>query len=167
MNQNPRPPAQVNKGSTIDLVVSKGNGPHKISLPDFRGSMMATVTTQLDSLKLKVGNVSDAPSDKYPPGTIISQNPGPGAEVPEGSTIDFNVAKSSTGGTKRATVSIVIPDGPPHQAVQIVVNDANGRRVVYEATGKPGDKIDRAIEGVGQVKVQVYINGVLVQEQTL
>ncbi|VBB07936.1 serine/threonine-protein kinase active site [Lucifera butyrica] len=167
VNQNPRPPAQVNKGAAIDLVISKGAGPRKIVLPDFRGTPLNTVNSQLESLKLKMGTITEAASDKYPPGTITGQNPAPAAEVTEGAAIDFTVAKNVSGTTKRAVVQIAVPAGPPNQTIQIVVTDSNGRRVIYEGTHKPGEKIEKTVEGTGQVRVQVYINGVLIQEQTL
>jgi len=167
IGQNPRPPAQVNKSTPIDLIISKGAGPRKIVLPDFRGSPLSTVNTQLESLKLKLGTVTEAASDKYPPGTITGQNPGPASEVVEGTTIDLTVAKGAAGAVKRAVVQIAVPEGSPRQAVQIVVTDANGRRVVYENVHKPGDKIEKTVEGVGQVRVQIYINGILLQEQTI
>ncbi|MCX7780049.1 MAG: Stk1 family PASTA domain-containing Ser/Thr kinase [Negativicutes bacterium] len=167
INQNPRPPAQVSKGTAIDLTISKGPAPKKISLPDFRGTPLSTVAAQLESLKLKQGNVTETPSDKFPPGIITGQNPPPATEVVEGTAIDFTVAQNQTGAVKRASVQITVPEGPIRQAVQIVVTDINGRRVVYDEVRKPGDKIEKKVEGVGQVRVQVYINGVLLQEQTL
>ncbi|MDF2928591.1 MAG: prkC [Anaerospora sp.] len=130
INQNPRPPAQVVKATTIDIVISKGPEPKKLALPDFRGSPLSTVGSQLDSLKLKQGKVTEAASDKYPAGTIIDQNPQPFTEVSEGATIDFTVAKGTSGALKRAVVQVTVPDGP-------------------------------------QRRVQVYINGVLLQEQTI
>jgi len=166
IDQNPRPPAQVNKGTTIDLVVSKGSGPQQIILPDFRGSPLDTVTTQIESLKLQVGQINEVASDKYPPGTVVDHNPAPGANVLEGSSIDLSVVKGANL-TKQAVVQINVPDGPSRQAVQIVVTDSNGRRVAFETTAKPGDQIEKTVKGVGQVRVQVYINGVLLQEQTL
>ncbi|WP_312517442.1 Stk1 family PASTA domain-containing Ser/Thr kinase [Anaerospora sp.] len=167
INQNPRPPAQVVKATTIDIVISKGPEPKKLALPDFRGSPLSTVGSQLDSLKLKQGKVTEAASDKYPAGTIIDQNPQPFTEVSEGATIDFTVAKGTSGALKRAVVQVTVPDGPQRQPVQIVVTDTNGRRVVYDNNHKPGDKVEKTVEGTGTVRVQVYINGVLLQEQTI
>ncbi|MBP2644815.1 MAG: prkC [Firmicutes bacterium] len=167
INQNPRSPAQINKGTTVDLVVSKGAGPRKIVLPDFRGTPLPTVTTQLESLKLSVGSVTEVPNTQYPAGTVTGQSPVPGSEVVEGSTIDLTVAKSASGATKRAVVQITVPEGAARQVVQIVLTDTNGRRVAYESAHKPGDRIEQSVEGVGQVKVQVYINGTLLQEQLL
>ncbi|GBG56169.1 serine/threonine protein kinase [Sporomusaceae bacterium FL31] len=167
VSQNPRPPAQVNKNTAIDLVISKGSGPRKLMMPDFRGSPINTVNTQLESLKLKLGTITEVTSDKYPVGTITGQNPAPATETTEGTTVDFTVAKGNTGAAKRAVVQIAVPEGAAKQAVQIVVTDSNGRRVVYENVHKPGDKVEKTIEGVGQVRVQVYINGMLLQEQTI
>lgn len=167
VSQNPRPPAQVNKNTMIDLVISKGSGPRKLVMPDFRGSPVNTVNTQLDSLKLKLGTITEVADDKYPAGTITGQNPAAETEVTEGSTVDFTVAKSTAGSAKRAVVQVAVPDGAAKQAVQIVVTDSNGRRVVYENVHKPGDKVEKTIEGAGQVRVQVYINGMLLQEQTI
>ncbi|TWH49089.1 Stk1 family PASTA domain-containing Ser/Thr kinase [Sporomusa sp. KB1] len=167
ISQNPRPPAQVTKGTTIDIVISKGTSPKKVALPDFQGSLLTTVATQLESLKLKQGKITETPNDKYPPGTIISQNPPPATEVTEGTTIDFSVAKGVPGAVKRAVVQVTVPDGSGRQALQIVVTDTNGRRVAYEGTHKPGERIEKTVEGTGQVRVQVYINEKLLQEQTI
>ncbi|CQR74570.1 Serine/threonine-protein kinase PrkC [Sporomusa ovata DSM 2662] len=167
ISQNPRPPAQVTKGTMIDIVISKGSSPKKVALPDFQGSLLTTVATQLESLRLKQGKITETPNDKYPPGTIISQNPPPATEVTEGTTIDFSVAKGVPGAVKRAIVQVTVPDGSGRQALQIVVTDTNGRRVAYEGTHKPGERIEKTVEGTGQVRVQVYINEKLLQEQTI
>ena len=168
LSQNPRPPAQVTKGTPIDIAISKGPEPKKLSLPDFRGTPIATVASQLESLKLKQGKITEASSDKYPSGVISDQIPLPASEVVEGTAIDFTVVKGGTAATiKRAVVQITVPDGPTRQSVQIVVTDTNGRRVVYDNNHKPGDKVEKTVEGAGTVRVQVYINGVLLQEQTI
>ncbi len=167
INQNPRPPAQITKGTAIDIVISKGAGPKKVTLPDFQGSLLSTVASQLESLKLKQGKVTEILNDKYPPGTIVGQNPLPATEVTEGTAIDFSVAKGVPGAVKRAMVQITVPDGPARQPLQIVVTDANGRRIVYEGTHKAGERVEKTVEGIGQVRVQVYINEKLLQEQTI
>jgi len=168
ISQQPRPPAQVNKNTSIDLVISKGaQGPRKFAVPDFRGTPLNTIGTQLESLKLKQGKVTEEASDKYPPGTISGQNPLPATEVSEGGSIDLIVAKAATNTPKKGLVQITVPEGAIRQAVQIIVTDNNGRRTVYENVHKPGDKVEKTVDGIGQVRVQVYSNGVLLQEQTI
>jgi serine/threonine-protein kinase len=167
IGQNPRPPANVNKNTPIDIIISKGTAPKKLVLPDFRGTPQSTVATQLESLKLKLGKVTEESSDKYPPGTIINQNPAPSTEMTEGSTVDLVVAKNVPTAVKRGSVAVSVPEGSSRQNVQIVVTDTNSRRVVYENAHRPGDRFTKQVDGVGQVRVQVYINGTLQQEQTL
>lgn len=167
ISQQPRPPAQVNKNTPVDLVISKGAGPRKFAVPDFRGTPLNTVGSQLESLKLKQGKVTEETSDKYSPGTIIAQKPAYASEVTEGGSIDFTVAKAAINTTKKVAIQITVPEGAIRQAVQMIVTDTNGRRTVYENVHKPGDKIDKTIEGIGQVRVQVYSNGILLQEQTI
>lgn len=167
VSQNPRAPNQVNKGTTVDLIVSKGVAPRKFVLPDFRGSSLSSVKTQAEGLKLKVGNVVEAPSDQFPAGVVIGQSPEPGAQVEEGGTINFTVSKGAGAGLKRAAVQVTVPEGPKRQAIQIVVTDSSGRRTVYDEVHKPGDHIDRTVEGTGTMRIQVYINGSLIQEQTV
>ena len=168
VNQNPRPPAQVTKGTAIDIAISKGPEPKKFPVPDFRGAPIATVASQLESLKLKQGRITDTPSTRYPAGIITDQSPAPGTEVTEGAMIDLTVAKGGTASPiKRASVQVTVPDGPARQSVQIIVTDANGRRTVYDNNHRAGDKIEKTIEGAGNVRVQVYINNVLLQEQTI
>ena len=167
ISQQPKPPTQVNKNTPIDVVVSKGAGARKFPVPDFRGTPLSTVGSQLESLKLKQGKVTEESSDKYSPGTIIAQNPAYATEVTEGGAIDFTVAKAAVNTAKKVTIQITVPEGAIRQAVQMIVTDTNGRRTVYENVHKPGDKIDKTIEGSGQVRVQVYSNGILLQEQTI
>ncbi|MBP2639965.1 MAG: prkC [Firmicutes bacterium] len=166
-SQNPKPGSQVNKGSTVAIVISKGTGPRKFALPDFRGISQTALAGQMENLKLKIGNVSESPSDRYSPGTISAQNPAPGTEVQEGATVDFTVAKSPAAAIRRAAVQFIVPDGPLRQSVQVVVTDSNGRRIIYEGVHKPGERVDKIVEGIGQLRIQVYANGTLFQDQIL
>lgn len=167
VNQNPRASSQGSKGTTVDVTVSKGPAPRKFVLPDFRGSTLASVRTQLDSLQLKLGNVQEELSDQFPAGVITAQNPEAGSQVEEGSTINFTVSKGVGASLKRASVRFQVPEGAKRQDIQIVVTDSNGRRTVYDDTHKPGDTIDRTVEGTGTMRIQVYINGTLYKDQTV
>jgi len=167
ISQQPRPPAQVNKNMAIDFIISKGKSPRKISIPDFSGTALTNIKTQLDSLKLQQGKVTEEATDKYPPGVIIGQNPTAGTEVLEGVSIDFVVAKAAVSAAKKTVIALTVPEGNARQAVQIIVTDTNGRHIVYENIHKPGDKIEKTVEGSGQLRIQVYVNGKMVQEQTI
>ena len=166
LSQNPKAASQVAKGSTIDIVISKGVN-NKVKLADFRGNKLEAVTKQLESLKLKVGNITEVNDNNSANGTILGQNPAPGTEVDENSNIDFTIAKTSQQKTAMGVLTYTIPEGAAKQAVQIVVTDNDGRHIIYENIHKPGDKIQKPIELNGQTRAQLYLNGSLVLEKIL
>lgn len=165
LSQNPSATSKIAKGSTVDVVISKGAN-NKVKIPDFRGNKIDAVTKQLESLKIKVGNISEVNDNNYSSGTILGQNPAPGSEIDENSSVDFTIVKSSQKAAM-GMVSVTVPEGASKQAVQIIVTDNDGRHVIYESIHKPGDKIQKPIEINGQTRVQIYINGSLVQEKML
>ena len=166
LSQNPKASGQVAKGSAIDIVISKGVN-NKVKLADFRGNKLEAVTKQLESLKLKVGNITEVNDNNSTNGTILGQNPAPGTEVDENSNIDFTIAKNSQQKTAMRVITYTIPEGAAKQAVQIVVTDNDGRHIIYENIHKPGDKIQKPIELNGQTRAQLYLNGSLVLEKIL
>lgn len=166
LSQNPKAAGQVAKGSDIDIVISKGVN-NKVKLADFRGNKLEAVTKQLESLKLKVGNITEVNDNNSANGTILGQNPAPGTEVDENSNIDFTIAKTSQQKTAMGVLTYTIPEGAVKQAVQIVVTDNDGRHIIYENIHKPGDKIQKPIELNGQTRAQLYLNGSLVLEKIL
>jgi serine/threonine-protein kinase len=166
ISQNPRPPGQVAKGILIDIVVSKGKSPQQISVPNFIGESMQSVLARIEALHLKVGRIRETSTTRFAPGMISSQAPLPGSSVYEGTTIDLEVARSEAGIPKRARIQFVVPDGPIRQACRIIVTDANGERVVYENVHRPGERVEKVVEGTGQMTVRAIVNNKLVQEQT-
>lgn len=168
VDQNPRPPVQVNKGSSVDLSVSKGAQLHEVVLPDFRGLPLSTAVEQIGNLKLVLGTVTEEINNNYQAGTIAKQDPASGVTVEENSTVNLVVAKYLDNAYERQEISIqaTVPDGSRRQVVQIVVTSAGKREVVYEKTHKPGDQLVKNLTITTPARVQVYINGALRQEQT-
>lgn len=99
INQNPRAGSQIAKGQAVNITVSKGKKTKKTNVPDFTGSMINSVETQLKSLNLHIGNVVEVESPK-PAGTILKQSPAGGTAIDEGSSIEFTVAKQEKAAEK-------------------------------------------------------------------
>jgi len=97
---------------------------------------------------------------------ISGQAPAPGSSVYEGTNVDLEVARSDAGIPKRTRIQFVVPDGPIRQSCKIIVIDANGERVAYENVHRPGDRVEKVVEGSGQMTVKAIVNNKLVQEQT-
>jgi serine/threonine-protein kinase len=166
ISQNPRPPGQVAKNVLVDFVISKGKSPQQITLPNFQGENMQSVLAKIEALHLRVGTIRETSTSRFAPGMVSGQAPAPGNRVYEGTNVDLEVARSDAGIPKRTRIQFVVPEGPIRQACKIIVNDANGERIVYEGVHKPGERIERVVEGTGQMTVKALVNNKLVQEQT-
>ena len=82
---------QLEKGSTVGLVVS--NGPRPRIVPSgLRGSTVAAATDALHSVQLEIATTNAFSSD-VPKGQIISVLPATGSSVPRGSTVTVEVSK--------------------------------------------------------------------------
>ena len=127
---------------------------------------MQSVLSRIEALHLKAGTTKETSTSRFAPGTVISQTPIPGSNVYEGSSVDLEIARSDAGIPKRTRIQFVVPDGPIRQICKIVVSDANGERVVYENVHKPGERIEKVVEGTGQMTVKAWVNNKLVQEQS-
>lgn len=85
---DPRQGTQVEKDSTVTLVVSKG--PAKLSIPeDFAGQSEAYVRSQLDQMGLVAGSVRTVNHPSIPAGMVVSTEPGAGKSVDNGSTVNL------------------------------------------------------------------------------
>jgi len=92
IDQTPNGGASVDKGSVVNLKVSKG--PQPVAVPDVRGSTFATASNQLQGLGFAVAR-KDVPSDQ-PKDTVVDQSPNPGTSATPGSTITLFVSKGPT-----------------------------------------------------------------------
>lgn len=88
--QNPERGSVVKTDRKVIITVSKG--PELVNVPDFTGKDISEVYTQIAQMSLRIGKVEDKPDKTKKPGTVISQNPLPPANVGVNSYIDFIVA---------------------------------------------------------------------------
>jgi beta-lactam-binding protein with PASTA domain/tRNA A-37 threonylcarbamoyl transferase component Bud32 len=83
---------KIDKGSTVNLVVS--SGPQQVAVADVTGKPFDEAQTTLQNAGLKVSRV-DKESDQDPD-TVLAQNPKGGTQVAAGSTVTLTVAKAPT-----------------------------------------------------------------------
>ncbi|MBQ7478443.1 MAG: PASTA domain-containing protein, partial [Selenomonadaceae bacterium] len=83
--------SKINKGTTVDLTISKGQKTKKVSVPDVTGASLESAKESIASRNLRVGSITKQPS-KQAEGTIVSQSPS-GGEVEEGTSIQLVVAE--------------------------------------------------------------------------
>jgi eukaryotic-like serine/threonine-protein kinase len=90
IDSQPAQGTEVDKGSTVTLLVSKGKA--KVTVPNVNGLDSSTAQGELRQAGLDVTLVEQV-SSSADPGTVLGQDPGAGASVPRGTVVHLTVAK--------------------------------------------------------------------------
>lgn len=190
VSQNPSSPQKVAKGTAIDVVVCRKGDSSKnknaaktdANVPNTSGMPLDAAVQALENAGYSVGNVANLDSskdsgqakvtgqsvrdDKTVDLTVEYPAADTSSDASNSGTTDSNANNQEPAGTPHyGTVNISVPSGASSQHVQIVVNDDNGSRVVYDKNQSGGDSITKNISGTGRTRVKVYINNSLVQDQ--
>jgi serine/threonine-protein kinase len=125
-------PAELPKGSTVDLVVSDGPAPRTI--PDLSGQGFEAVKAHFEGMGLPVARVDDF-SSEIDRGLVISTDPAPGLTVERGTTVTVLVSKGPDLVTVPSVEGLTLA-----QAVQ-ALRDAGLEpdQVIGPAEGQPFD----------------------------
>ena len=192
IRQTPPAGTHLNPGDEVNLYVCSGatigdENTEKVKVPSLVGMSRADAESLINKAKLKVGAVLEEESNDIDPGLVIRQEPEAGKVVSGSAVISMVISKrantptttgepadiggdttptqkpSTPGKSKR--YSVKIPDECGEMVhVKIV---ANGN-VMHDSThSKSEGVIVQEITGTGNVRVQTYIDGVLVQDETL
>jgi serine/threonine-protein kinase len=103
LSSNPASGTKVNQGSTVTLTVS--SGPANVTVPSLVGLSEAVAGQTLGNAGLNVGNVTSVNSAQYAAGLVVSSNPGTGASVSPGSSVDIAVSSGPPPPTTTTTSS--------------------------------------------------------------
>jgi len=148
--QDPPPGTEAPVRSTVRLWVA---GPlPTVTVPDLRGRPVGEARAVLVELRLRSGGPIDQPSDRQP-GTVLEQEPAPGAQVERGTLVRLWVAT--------AVPPIAVPDVRRRQLEE-------ARAILREAGLRPGEVRDRPSgEQPGTVLEQRPAPGAQVAPDTL
>ncbi|MBM9620454.1 Stk1 family PASTA domain-containing Ser/Thr kinase [Streptomyces zhihengii] len=91
-SQTPQPPANMNEGDTITVVVSEGAP--KIKVPDVVDRERERATEILEKDKFKV-EIEETESSDAEPGTVLKQDPEADSMAETGATVTLTVAKEA------------------------------------------------------------------------
>lgn len=168
--QSPLGDSKVTKGATVDVTVNRVKS-KKVELPNLVGMTVKDAKDALASLGLNA-TISGAGDDTA---VITQQSPEAGSSLDANTSVALTAeakkaapaANTSNSNVTKGTVDITVPSGKANQAVRIVVSDDSGSRTVFDGNAQPGERIVKDVSGTGRVQIQVYLNGALVQDQTL
>lgn len=92
VRQEPDPERALPTGTPVRLVVSRGEGPGRIELPDLRGLDVEAARAQAAALGLRRVEALPVAVRAERPGVVTLQRPGPGAIVPPGEPLALGYA---------------------------------------------------------------------------
>lgn len=165
LSQSPSPSSKAKKGTVVNVVVNAGK--KKTSVPNVIGMTLNDARTALANAGFSVGNVSTNDNSAVDGSdTVVTQDPAGGSSS-SAESVNLTVRGQSRKQTKSGTVSVSIPNSGGNKKVDIVVSDDNGTRTAYSSTVAPGSRISQNVSGTGNVRVQVLIDGSVVQDEQL
>lgn len=153
---------QVDEGTAVGYVISMG--PEKFVMPNYAGSNIEDVKSDLLVKDLELGGVTYESSSQYKDNQVISQSVTAGTEVSRKSRVDFVVCKNTTDPGQNNTpqnkvLKIPLPQNLDSMKVTIYKVQSGTSTRIYEATHKSSDSpLEIAISGEGEVVFEVYIN---------
>ena len=162
---------KASKGATVDITINQTKST-TVEIPNVVGMTIKEAKEALGNLGLSISKISGSNEDSA---VVTAVSPAPGSSVKRDESITL-VGQPKDGkkdganakqGTTKGVVDVTVPNGRASQHVKLVVIDDDGGRVVYDGTNAPGDRIVKSVSGSGNVRVQVYLNNALVQEQSL
>lgn len=161
---------KASKGATVDITINQTKST-MVEIPNVVGMTIKEAKEALGNLGLSISKISGSNEDTA---VVTAVSPAPGSTVKRDESVtlvgqakDGKKESNKAGGTTKGTVDITVPNGRSAQQVKIVLIDDEGGRVVYDGSNAPGDRIIKNVSGTGNVRVQIYLNNALVQEQSL
>jgi len=171
VDQTPRAGKSVVKGTAVQVSVSEGPRPRMQTVPDLTGFTLDEARDVLAKRNLEL-NEKELTWDYragFLRGQIIDQSPDSNTEVEEGTRVNV-VLNNGPGPVERTAVVVIeneIPNDGASHMVEIVVEDAEGRKLAYANSHTGGDRIEKTITYVGNGVVQVYIDKKPISEKKL
>ena len=164
---------EVEKGTKIDIVVSRGKEDKKVEVPDLMGKTEAEAIKILYDSGLAVGK-TEKKADNQKAGTVIWQSYGKGVKVDADTKIDIVISSGKSNSdsvlnlnhyteadavTKKYTVNE--PD--KNYQLRITKNSDAGETKIYEKTiVTGGGKLTINIKAKSSDRFNIYINGELI-----
>ncbi len=169
--QSPGPDRQVDRETSVDMLLSLGPRPREYRMPELVGTSLEKAEKLLDRMGIGVGDVATTVDLKRLPGMVLDQAPAPGSPIAEGATVSLVTSVLHGEGShlerKFAVFLYQVPYGFWSKSVKIEVADPEGARTIYNEVDEPGASIRVVFGYTVQCTVRVYLDGRLETERII
>ncbi len=169
MNQSPEPYTEVEEGTKIDLIVSKGPENKPVLMPKLIGLKEKDAENALKSFNLKKGQRIEKPSDEYPEGYVIWQSIEPGVAVEPNTSVDIYISSGPEKVPEPEEVksevpfnlNLTLPEDGAEVTIRIDrVQDGVSETVYEKVHIADGSTIKIPLKGKLDAQFEIYFNGV-------
>ena len=166
IEQSPKGGEKADYGSRVTLTISKGPETKEVTVPSLIGKTQAEVKSLLNERNLRLGTVKEEYSDRYEKGVVVSQNPGNGKKVEEGTSVDIVISLGEEPKnyryTGQVTVQCPFDDETEEGTISLVLSQSGRTKTIFNKRVKADNfplsvSFDGYAEGSGVVAV--YWNG--------
>ncbi|WP_187296198.1 Stk1 family PASTA domain-containing Ser/Thr kinase [Tepidibacter mesophilus] len=174
ISQKPRAFTEVEEGTGIDFIVSKGEEVKLVRVPDLVGKTLEDARILL--VDLGIGKIKYEENKNKKEGVILNQSLKGGQHVEEGKKIDLIVNEYKEEKVEEPSKKIIEKQisfalSEEEQTVRVVVKEGNGAKAIYDKTinvQESGNMITVPIQGYeGETKeYEIYVDNAFYAKTT-
>jgi serine/threonine protein kinase len=159
ISQDPPFGKQVKKGTSVNLMISKGKPPKRIPMPNLVGLSLEQAKKSIEDNNLILQEIKREESNKFFADKVIDQSISAGVLIDEQAGVVLTVSKGPGPKAKTKAIEVTLPDDRDYYQVAVVLTDADGRRNVYSQLHGGADTVNLGITYRGEGNVEVWLNG--------
>lgn len=168
--QDPVVGMTVEKGSSINLIVSAGLINEGAVMPNLLSRPYEQVDRIIKIMGLKVDKVTTEVNDNINSGTVVNQLPEANAPLTPDTVVSLVISVMSGEELASPTVKMIhyeVAQGLLEKRIRIMVTDEQGEKEVFNKAQAPGTKLNVAVSVKGKARAKIYVNEVLAEERQL
>lgn len=171
ITQYPEQGSEIQQGSGIDILISRGRKPLEYMMTDFRGMTVDDAVFTIEQNKMKVGEIKNSLSDTAEPDSVIAHYPLPGTMIREGAVVNFTINRADDSEGNYPTdagprvFTYQVDYGFINKHVRVKMTTKGKSQDIYNESVKPGEEIWLMVPVNTNATLSVYVDGALVKTQ--
>lgn len=172
ISTDPKEGTALKPGSSVTLIVSKGENDETVVVPDLKGNSVDLARKYLEEVGLKVGSIDEKEDGSVDVGEVVKQSYEEGTKVSKGTAVNLIIRKkdestSNTGSgednkTRNFKLNVNIPDDDQSHTLTVQRKGNGGTETVLERTVDSGQTSNLKLKGKSGDVFEVYVDGNIV-----